>query len=295
MESMTGYAHADIKLASNQYRIHAKSVNSKGFEFRWRVPKNWLHAEIEVRRLFQERFRRGTLDVWVETQTQSSSANSSAILNLSSEFQKQLESLRPGLSENVATSLLLRFPELWRSDELVSDETNSTPSTDMLLKSIQPLVETLKISRLTEGGRLKPHFIALTETLETAYNRVKSDLPTIEKQSSELFQKRVQDCAEKFQLATVNASRVAEEFVLLMERRDIAEEIKRIEVHLVEWHSALDHPTGPWGKKLEFLANELHREWTTLSNKIQATEVQMMGMDAKLAIDRLKEQSANIV
>jgi uncharacterized protein (TIGR00255 family) len=77
------------------------------------------------------------------------------------------------------------------------------------------------------------------------------------------------------------------------ERSDITEELERAACHIAQFHEKLG-AKGPVGRTLEFLAQELGREFNTLGSKSSNTSISRHVIDAKAELDRIREQLANI-
>ena len=80
---------------------------------------------------------------------------------------------------------------------------------------------------------------------------------------------------------------------MLAVRADIDEELKRLHAHL-EAARELMAETGAVGRKLDFLAQEFHREANTLCAKANDAEISRSGLALKAVIDQLREQVQNI-
>jgi uncharacterized protein (TIGR00255 family) len=87
-------------------------------------------------------------------------------------------------------------------------------------------------------------------------------------------------------------SRVAQEIALILERLDVSEEITRIESHLVEFTEALT--VSGQGRRLDFVVQELTREFNTIASKAQDAVVQSAVVDAKSLLEKIREQVQNI-
>ena len=87
--------------------------------------------------------------------------------------------------------------------------------------------------------------------------------------------------------------RVLVEIAVFAERADISEELDRLESHGKQFCELL-HKEGPVGRTLEFLTQELGREWNTIGSKASDAEISRFVVEAKTALDRLREQLANI-
>jgi len=77
------------------------------------------------------------------------------------------------------------------------------------------------------------------------------------------------------------------------EKSDVSEEITRILSHLKQFHTAINQQ-HPIGRKLEFIVQELGREFNTLGSKSAQPKVSNMIIDAKVEIEKIREQVMNI-
>jgi len=80
---------------------------------------------------------------------------------------------------------------------------------------------------------------------------------------------------------------------LFAERVDVQEELQRLGAHLRETRSVLS-AGGAVGRKVEFLLQEVLRETNTLGSKSPDVAMAHCVVAMKSAIDRLKEQAANL-
>ena len=71
------------------------------------------------------------------------------------------------------------------------------------------------------------------------------------------------------------------------------EELTRLESHIQALDQTL-RQAGPKGRKVEFLLQELHREWTTLAHKSSLSELVHLTIEMREVVDQLKEQSRNV-
>jgi uncharacterized protein (TIGR00255 family) len=87
--------------------------------------------------------------------------------------------------------------------------------------------------------------------------------------------------------------RVLAEVALLVDRSDIEEELTRLSAHEVEFKRLLKGGEEV-GRRMDFLCQEMHREVNTISNKLTQLEVAQHSLSLKQAVERLRQQVANI-
>ena len=93
--------------------------------------------------------------------------------------------------------------------------------------------------------------------------------------------------------ARVPEDRLAQEVALLATRSDVREVIDRLGAHIAEARTLLESGVAV-GRKLEFLTQEFVREANTLCSKSASVALTRIGLSLKAAIERFREQSANV-
>lgn len=109
------------------------------------------------------------------------------------------------------------------------------------------------------------------------------------------LRERVAALCEKAGVPPPPAERIAQEVAALVQRGDIEEELARIDSHLGQLRAVLAAPaaTGQ-GKTLDFLAQELFRELTTIGSKITSHAGSAVVIAAKSSVERIREQVQNV-
>ena len=80
---------------------------------------------------------------------------------------------------------------------------------------------------------------------------------------------------------------------MLAQRSDVREELDRLRAHIDAARGMLRTGEGV-GRKLDFLVQEFMREANTLCSKSASVALTRVGLDLKAAIERLREQAANV-
>ena len=120
--------------------------------------------------------------------------------------------------------------------------------------------------------------------------RVRALAPRVPKRQREILLRRLQSARLP---ANVLDPRIATEIAIFADRCDITEELARLESHLAQFRENLESD-GPVGRTLEFLAQEMGREWNTAGAKANDAKISLLVVEAKAKLDRVREQLANI-
>ena len=126
-------------------------------------------------------------------------------------------------------------------------------------------------------------------------NKINKHLSKLETSNKKLLKIRSQSLAKKVKnlCETVDKDRLAQEVALLALKHDVAEEIERINFHLESLSKELSLKNCS-GKKIDFILQELFRETSTLSVKLDHPQYKQLALDMKLSVEEMREQAQNI-
>ena len=91
----------------------------------------------------------------------------------------------------------------------------------------------------------------------------------------------------------VDETRLAQEVALMADRRDLTEELARLDSHLAQFQQTLESQE-PVGRKQEFLLQEMLRETNTIGSKANDLTISQAVLEIKGSLERLREQVQNI-
>jgi len=91
----------------------------------------------------------------------------------------------------------------------------------------------------------------------------------------------------------IDEARMLQEVAVLADRADVAEEIARLKGHLEQFRRRLEKG-GVVGRTLDFLCQEINRELNTLGSKMREALLTERLVDAKSAVERIREQVQNL-
>jgi uncharacterized protein (TIGR00255 family) len=144
--------------------------------------------------------------------------------------------------------------------------------------------------RSSEGEHLKADFISRLNTLILFSQKIAAEAPARPVRQRELLAKRLRDAGLDLDLAD---ERVAKEIALFADRCDVSEEITRLESHFAKFREYLDAAEPP-GRALDFLCQELFREFNTIGSKANDASIAQTIVEAKTELEKIREQVQNI-
>lgn len=294
IRSMTGFGRASGKAGDRLFvSVLVKSVNHRYLEVSVKLPELLWELEPAVRALAAEQFHRGKVDISVraeriadpEYEVRISRSIAGRILpelkNLMTEF---------GMEANLTASDLLRVPDLVqvrpRENELEEREREEIRT--LVLEAFR----SVSAMRETEGAALERDIRGRLAELSEALDRLIEMGPAVRQEAVDLYRLRIEEVA-RISGVSVDADRVAQETVLLVEKSDIAEEMARARSH-VHQIEELIASREPAGKKLDFLSQELLREVNTTGQKSRSAAIRSLVVELKAAVERIREQVQNV-
>ena len=91
---------------------------------------------------------------------------------------------------------------------------------------------------------------------------------------------------------TLDDERLVKEVVVFAESSDVTEELIRLESHLEQF--AHTYKQEPVGRTLEFISQEICREFNTLGAKANDAEISQLVVTCKAEMEKIREQIQNI-
>jgi len=94
-------------------------------------------------------------------------------------------------------------------------------------------------------------------------------------------------------VANPDFDRLEQELVMMSQKMDVAEELDRLNTHIIEVERNLQQQE-PVGRRLDFLMQELHREANTLGSKSADKDMTQISIELKVLIEQMREQIQNV-
>ncbi len=288
---MTGFARAASSGLGWRWSWEARSVNGRGLDLRVRLPAGLDRLDHHARAAAQRRFQRGSLSLLLSLEPEGGPgevtidrARLDAWLALEADLRA-----RHGLAP-ARTDGILALRGVVESRERTGTEVDVSLDAP-ILASLEVALAGLAAARAEEGARIAPVLLGLLSEIEGLATRARG-LAALQPEA--LRARLLQQLAELgAAVPPLPPERLAQEVALLASKADVREELDRLGAHVAQARALLGGE-AQCGRKLEFLAQEFNREANTLCSKSSDLELTRCGLELKAAIDRLREQSANI-
>ncbi len=291
MRSMTGAGVAHASAEGWRCHVRLASVNHRFLDVVVRLPERLRGREPELRQLVAARLARGRVEVEVAIEPEGDRAVSLALDEAAVEALHQaLGTLREKgwIAGELAAGDLLRLPSLLRFGS--GDEGWGEGAERLLRDTVTAAMDALIAAREAEGERLRKALEQRLEAFQALAQRLFSRREALRQELLAGLRRRLATLASEIPVAE---ERLAQEAALLVERSDVSEELDRLRAHLERFGELLA-ATGPVGKQLDFLCQELQREVGTIGAKSRDLATTQDVLTAKLLCEQLREQIQNL-
>ncbi len=288
IKSMTGYGRGKKTGKHGRVGAELRSVNHRSFELTCRLPENCLVLEPKIKELIAGKVRRGKLHLVLFLEPKSGAGPELRFdEQLARSYYLKLKKLKRQL--NLKGDVTLR--EIAFQPGIFSFQTRNEEKAEQLWPDIRAAValalEQLVKMRAGEGAFLAKALFKEAQRIEKSLTKTKKRAPLV----IERYRKRL---ARRLKaVGTLNEARIEQEVGIFAQNSDITEEITRIRSHLAGFLQALKGDSEV-GKKLDFIAQELHREVNTLASKQADSLISRQAVEMKSAIEKIREQVQNL-
>jgi uncharacterized protein (TIGR00255 family) len=289
---MTGFGREVAESGRERIAAEVRSVNGRGLKLSVRLPDALLAFQAEVEALARGRIDRGSVHVELDYRAVASPESYGVNRELLSALAEEVRAAKRALGNEapVEVERLLSLPGVVVPKAPPAED--AAALWGRVRAVVERALEALSASRLREGAALAEDLRARRRAIGERLLAVRARLPEVVAAQKRKLEERLQALLASSGVAP-EPSTLVREAALLAERADVSEEISRLDAHLAEMDRVLE-ASGPVGRRLEFLAQEMLREANTMGSKSQESALIHDILAIKLEIDKVKEQTANV-
>lgn len=182
---------------------------------------------------------------------------------------------------------LLSVPDIWKKRE---DSKNPRQWERYYGLRLQEALKKVLQLRTREGSSLKKEIAHQLRLLERVVVGCERKIPAFYRRMRKKFKGRLQKSMGALPL---DPQKFEEQIAYLLDRADVREEVVRMKSHLSVFREQMVKP-GPHGKNLDFLTQEMLREFNTFGSKVQDVKLTQQVVQAKSILEKLREQLQNV-
>jgi len=292
VSSMTGFARAAGSSGGWRWAFELKSVNAKGLDLRLRMPSPFDRVETEARARLAKALARGTCFGTLAAQREGAAIEAridrAALESIAAAAREA--AAKAGLAPPTMDGLVA-LRGVVETVEAADDEASIAAACAGALASVDEAIASLAAARRMEGEALGA---LLSERLKSIAALVEA-ADANPARRPEAVRDRLAQSVEALMGSSrgLDENRLYQEAILLAAKADIREELDRLKTH-VGAALALIGEGGAIGRRLDFLAQELAREASTLCAKANDVSLTAQGLELRAQIEQFREQVQNV-
>ncbi|HWS30063.1 MAG TPA: YicC/YloC family endoribonuclease [Clostridia bacterium] len=291
VSSMTGFGRASVTEDGREFTVELKSVNHRYLDLNFRMPRHIGFAEDALRKALTAELSRGHIEVYVNYRNIRSDARKVEVdTALLGEYLRAAREAAEiyGLRDDVQLARALSLPDV---TDIIEAEEDREAVCSVAQKAVGKAIEELKSMRALEGERLANDLCARAKSIGEIGDKIALRAPGVVEEYRVKLTERIETLLNGN--AEVDRARLATEVALFADRASIDEELVRLKSHLVQADLLLNS-SEPAGRKLDFIVQELNREFNTIGSKANDAEIVKLVISGKAEIEKIREQIQNI-
>lgn len=290
VKSMTGYGRCREVVDGRDILVEVKSVNSRYIDANIKTGRLYNALEEKLKSLASTYISRGKVDIYLTVENLDGEKTQ---LNVNKEYlESYIHLLRKiqqeyGLGGDVTVQTVANKPDIF--SQVKADE-----DMDEVWASVEPVARKafgiFMEMRKAEGQKMAADVLNHLTTLEAIREELVTRAPQVVAESNARMQNRIREILGN---VPADESRLLTECAVFADKADISEELARLDSHFKQFRSMLEEDV-PVGRKLDFLVQEINRECNTIGSKSNGTSFAKLVIEAKSAVEKIREQIQNI-
>ena len=284
LHSMTGYGSTTLELNKLKFDIELKTLNSRYLDNNISLPNFLSSIEIEVGNILKKRLLRGKIELRVK----SSSSDGNSVKFNQDVIKKYIKDLKniSDFDESNLLKYVIKLPNSIDKPEIIITKSNL----NNFYKAIDTVINNVISFRLKEGLNTEKDIKISIKEISNMSDKI-IGLSTDHKK---FLKDQLEKKSQEYNIS-IDKSRYEQEVFYYLEKIDINEELVRLDSHLKYFNDILKDKQIEKGKKLGFICQEIGREINTIGSKANNSKIQSFVVEMKSSLEKLKEQSLNIL
>ena len=290
IKSMTGFGRAQAKFRNGRITAEIKTVNHKFFDLSAKVPESMAPLEEKVKELIQKKIKRGKINLNL---FYDGAAWKDERISINKKLAKNYYGGMLELKKHLGMKDEIKMPEIMALPGVINYSTAERGYTKLwpkIKKAIDGALGALVADRGKEGRSIYLDLNKRVKNIQKMVAVIRNSAHLNIDEYKKKFADRIKDLANGRE---IDMGRLEMEVAIYAKNSDISEEITRLESHLINFQKTIKSD-GETGKKLDFIAQELHREINTVGSKAGDYRISKNVIDVKSEIEKIREQVKNL-
>ena len=293
--SMTGFGEARFQSESLTLGVEVRAVNNRHLKVTVRGSEPYPMLEPELEKIVRKHVRRGTILVHVRCdrsyRPQDFKINGVALKAYIEQVQAVCTEMGWDDRAHHLLGQVLSLPGVASEPGMVGRPADA--EMDAVEKTLENALKQLDKMRGEEGRAMADELLLLRKNIGEHLHKVHSLIPGMTEHYRVRLRERV-SLALKDCNVSVSDDNLLREVAIFSERSDVAEEVTRLESHLVQFEDVVKKENDGPGRKLEFLTQEMFRETNTIGSKSGDVSISRHVVEIKSTLEKIRELVQNI-
>lgn len=291
IKSMTAFANTERTIDDISIKVEIRTYNSRHLDIQLRMTPGYQVLEEKLKTLISGYVARGRVDVKLHIDDLSEAAAAFEVDEVRTRaYYQALKTLKKllDLEGPVPMEWVTARNDLIRPKEVESDVDKVWAC---LADCMQEVLVDIDAMRQKEGAFIADDFRGRLQFLKDSIDQIEADSSGLLEQYKQRLMERILVLTE--QRVSLDEGRIEQEAAFLADKSDISEEIIRVRSHLAQFE-AIMAAEAPSGHKLNFLMQEINREFNTIGSKSAKTDISHMVVNVKSELEKIREQVQNV-
>lgn len=287
--SMTGFGRAVKQTSGCIIQVEIKTVNHRYREYHLKIPQQLSNTEMALRNRLGKYFNRGRVEVSVKMTGQLPARKELHIdWDLLDSYDHFIQEIKKKYSVP-GDAVISDYLRIQDAVEVVESGDRAEELSTVLISAADEAAEQVLRMRHAEGIALSNEIHSYIDELEERVLKVKEQAPAVLKKYTDRLKNKLSELMQDH----IDESRLLAEAAIFADKVDISEEAARLHSHIAQFREAL-HASGPTGRKMDFIIQEMNREVNTIGSKGNDSFIANLAVDMKVLLEKLREQVQNI-
>lgn len=290
IRSMTGFGKWSSRFRDGRITAEIKTVNHKFFDATLKLPETILIFEDRIKETLQRKIKRGKVNLnliydGAVSRYEEVRINEKVAKSYSDELSRLKKYL--GLKEDIGVKEIVALPGVLNYDVREKGLLNLWPK---IKEALERALDRAVSDREKEGRAIFTDINKRVKRIERMLSVIRSRSHLNIEEHRKRFAERVKDLSGGRE---IDLGRLEMEVAIFAKNSDISEELQRLKNHLINLRKTISG-NGEMGKKLDFIAQELHREINTVGSKVSDFKISKNVIEIKSEIEKIREQAKNV-
>ena len=287
--SMTGFGKSEKINDNFTISVEVKSLNNRFIEVVTKIPYYINQFDKEIINLAKKKCLRGKiiLNINIANNRYNSLVLNKdklkSVLSLSEEIKKN-----SNITSDLLLSDIINMPDLFDNQKIINSITNKR----MLLSAVKESLDDLNKFRTLEGENILRDLNKKIRQIVSTIKKIKKLSLTNTNKEFQILTKKIKKISNSFN--NLDRDRLYQEIAIVIEKKDINEEIIRLDSHVDLLKKSLNNKEHV-GKKINFILQEMLREINTIGSKTDKIMVSHSVVSLKNKLEQIREQVQNIL